>query len=304
MGVITSSSFARLLFPGLHNIFNNRYNEYKPEWPEIFEQLTSKRAWEEELGMTGFGLPQLKPEGAPITYDSQTQGYLVRYNHAVFALGFIITKEVYEDNLYPQVGLRQATSLAFSMRQGKEIVGANVLNRCTDTNYLGEDGATLVSTSHVTKTGITWQNRPTTDSDLNEAALEQALIDIANFVNERGLRIRVLAKKLIIPTTLEFDAVRILKNRDARPATADRDINAIASIGAFPEGYRVNHFLTSTSTWFIKTDCPDGFKCYQRRALEFDIDDDFPTSNALFKAEERYSMGCTDKRSVYASVGS
>jgi hypothetical protein len=290
MGVITSSSFARLLFPGLHTIFNTKYNEYKPEWPEIFTVIPSKRAFEEELGITGFGLPQVKPEGMGITYDSQSQGYLVRYNHAVFALGFIITKEVYKDNLYPQVGLRQATALSFSMRQGKEIVGANVLNRCVDTNYLGEDGQPLLSTAHVTKTGITWQNRPTVDSDLNEAALEQAIIDIANFVNERGLRIRIVPKKLIIPTTLEFDAVRILKNTQWRPGTADRDINAIATMGAFPEGYRVNHFLTSTSTWFVVTDCPDGAKCFQREPLGFDVDDDFPTSNALFKAEERYSM--------------
>jgi hypothetical protein len=303
MGVITSSAFARLLFPGLNTIFNVRYNEYTPEWPAIYETVKSSRAFEEELGITGFGLPQLKTEGGSITYDEMSQGWLVRYNHAVFALGFIITKECYRDNLYNQVGLRQATALSFSMRQGKEVVGANVLNRAFNSSYVGEDAATLCSTSHLTKAGISWSNRPSTDSDLNEAALEQALIDIGNFVNERGLKIRITAQKLIIPHSLEFDAVRLLKNIDARPGTADRDINAIATMKAFPQGYAVNHFLDDADAWFIKTDCPDGFKCFQREPLTFDIDDDFPTSNALFKAEERYSMGCTDKRAVYGSAG-
>lgn len=303
MGVITSASFARLLFPGLNTIYNTRYNEYTPEWPQIFDTVKSSRAFEEELGITGFGLPQVKPEGKSISYDEMSQGWLVRYNHAVFALGFIVTKEAYRDNLYAQVGLRNATSLAFSMRQGKEIVAANILNRAVDTSYTGEDGATLTSTSHLTKTGITWANRPSVDAELSEAALEQALIDIAAFVNERGLKIRVLANKLIIPSALEFEAVRILKNKDARPGTADRDINAIATTGAFKGGYTVNHFLTDPNSWFIKTDCPDGFKCFQREPMTFDVDDDFPTSNALFKAEERYSMGVTDKRSVYGCPG-
>ncbi|MBV6343382.1 hypothetical protein, partial [Candidatus Magnetobacterium casense] len=280
MGVMTSSSFAKLLYPGLSNIFNTKYNEFKPEWPEIFTQHKSTRAFEEELGITGYGMPQVKPEGLSISYDEMSQGWSVRYNHAVFALGFIVTQEVYEDNLYPQVGLRNATSLAFSMRQGKETVAANVLNRAFDGSYLGEDGATLCSTSHVTRTGLTWSNRTATDADISEASLEQALIDIGGFVNERGLKIRVLARKLIIPRQEEFNTARILKNIEARPGTADRDINAIATLGAFPEGYRVNHFLTDTNAWFVLTDCPDGFKCYQRRPMKFDIDDDFPTSNA------------------------
>lgn len=303
MGVITSSSFARLLYPGLNTIYNTKYNEYAPEWPQIFDSQKSSRAFEEELGITGFGMPQVKPEGKSISYDEMSQGWLVRYTHAVFALGFIVTKEVFRDNLYPQVSLRQATSLAFSMRQGKETVAANVLNRAFNASYTGEDGATLCSTSHLTKTGLTWANRPSTDADLSEAALEQALIDVAAFINERGMKIRILAQKLIIPSALEFEAVRILKNTQSRPGTADRDINAIATIGAFKQGYTVNHFLTDPDAWFIKTDCPDGMKCFQREPMTFDVDDDFPTSNALFKAEERYSMGVTDKRSIYGSSG-
>jgi hypothetical protein len=189
------------------------------------------------------------------------------------------------------------------MRQGKEIVAANILNRAFNASYVGEDAATLCSTAHLTKTGVTWTNRPSVDADLSEAALEQAVIDIAAFVNERGLKIRVMPKMVIIPPALEFEAVRILKNSDWRPGTADRDINALAVTGSFPGGYTVNLFLTDTDAWFIKTDCPDGFKCFQREPLTFDVDDDFPTSNALFKAEERYSFGVTDKRSVYGSAG-
>ena len=304
MGVITSSAFAKLLYPGLNTIYNTKYNEFTPEWPQIFDSVKSTRAFEEELGITGFGLPQVKPEGLGISYDEMSQGWLVRYTHAVFALGFIVTKEVFRDNLYPQVGLRNATSLAFSMRQGKETVAANVLNRAFNSSYLGEDGATLCSTSHLTKTGITWANRPSTDADISEAALEQALIDISSFVNERGLKIRILANKLIVPPALEFDTVRILKNTEWRPGTADRDINAIATIGAFKGGYTINHYLTDSDAWFIKTDCPDGLKLFQREPMTFDVDDDFPTSNALFKAEERYSVGCTDKRGIYGSSGS
>ena len=303
MGVITSSAFAKLLYPGLNTIYNTKYNEFSPEWPQIFDSVKSTRAFEEELGITGFGLPQVKPEGLGISYDEMSQGWLVRYTHAVFALGFIVTKEVFRDNLYPQVGLRNATSLAFSMRQGKETVAANILNRAFNASYTGEDGATLCSTSHLTKTGVTWANRPSTDADISEAALEQALIDISSFVNERGLKIRILANKLIVPPALEFDTVRILKNVEWRPGTADRDINAIATIGAFKGGYTVNHYLTDSDAWFIKTDCPDSLKLFQREPMTFDVDDDFPTSNALFKAEERYSVGCTDKRGIYGSAG-
>ena len=302
MGTITTGSFAKALWPGINKWYGLKYNEYSPEWPEIFDKNTSSKAFEEEVGATGYGLAQVKTEGASITYDDMEQGFISRYTHITYALGFIITQEMFDDNLYSEIGLRRAQSLAFSIRQTKEVVAANVLNRAFSSSYTGGDGLELCSELHVNKSGGTWANELDTAADLSDTSLEQACIDIAGFTNDRGLTIKVLPKKLIIPPDLEFEAARILKSIQ-QPGTANNDINAIRVLGKIPQGYCVNHFLTDADAWFIKTDIPDGLKLFQRKAMSFSMDNDFDTTNAKFRAMERYSVGASDKRGIYGSPG-
>lgn len=307
-GIISQSSFAKALWPGVNAWYGQSYNEYQPEWDKIFTKYTSKRAFEEDVGTSGFGLPVVKNEGAPVTYDTSRQGFTSRYNHVVYALGFIITREVYEDDQYDVVGKQKASSLAFSMRQSKEIVAANVLNRAFNTNYVGGDGSSLIasaggggSASHPNIAGGSYTNGVAVAADLSEASLEQAYIDIAGFTNDRGLLIKVLPKKLVIPRTLMFDAKRILGS-DGRVGTDNNDLNALKTMGIIPEVV-VNHFLTDTDAWFILTDVKDGLKYFERRGDEFGMDEDFDTENAKYKASARYSFGWTDPRSIYGSPG-
>ena len=302
MGTITTGSFAKALWPGINKWYGMKYNEYKPEWPEIFDKNTSNKAFEEEVGVTGYGLAQVKTEGASIAYDDMEQGFISRYTHITYALGFIITQEMFDDNLYSEIGLRRAQSLAFSIRQTKEVVAANVLNRAFNSSYTGGDGLELCSAAHLNKSGGTWANELSTAADLSDTALEQACIDIAGFTNDRGLTIKVLPKKLIIPPDLEFEAARILKSIQ-QPGTANNDINAIRVLGKIPQGYAVNHFLTDADAWFLKTDVPDGMKLFQRKAMSFGTDNDFDTTNAKFKSSERYSVGWSDPRGVFGSPG-
>ena len=302
MGTITTGSFAKALWPGINKWYGMKYNEYKPEWPEIFDKNTSNKAFEEEVGVTGYGLAQVKTEGASIAYDDMEQGFISRYTHITYALGFIITQEMFDDNLYSEIGLRRAQSLAFSIRQTKEVVAANVLNRAFNSSYTGGDGLELCSAEHLNKSGGTWSNELSTAADLSDTALEQACIDIAGFTNDRGLTIKVLPKKLIIPPDLEFEAARILKSIQ-QPGTANNDINAIRVLGKIPQGYAVNHFLTDADAWFLKTDVPDGMKLFQRKAMSFGTDNDFDTTNAKFKSSERYSVGWSDPRGVFGSPG-
>ena len=298
MGTITTGSFAKALWPGINKWYGMKYNEYQPEWPEIFDKNTSTKAFEEEVGITGYGLAQVKTEGASIAYDDMEQGFVSRYTHVTYALGFIITQEMFDDNLYSEIGLRRAQSLAFSIRQTKEVVCANVLNRAFTAAYAGGDGLELCSALHVNKSGGTWSNELATSADLSDTALEQACIDIAGFTNDRGLTIKVLPKKLIIPPDLEFEAARILKSIQ-QPGTANNDINAIRVLGKIPQGYCVNHFLTDTDAWFIKTDIPDGMKLFQRKAMSFSMDNDFDTTNAKFRSLERFSVGWSDPRGIF-----
>lgn len=306
-GIINTSSFAKALWPGVNAWYGQAYNEYTEEWSQIFQKYTSRKAFEEDVGTSGFGLPVVKNEGAPITYDTSRQGFTSRYNHVVYALGFIITREIYEDDQYDVVGKQKATSLAFSMRQSKEIVAANILNRAFNTSYVGGDGSTLSasasggSASHANIAGGTWTNGPAVAADLSEASLEQAYIDIAAFTNDRGLLIKVLPKKLIIPRQLMFDAKRILGS-DGRVGTDNNDLNALKTMGIIPEVV-VNHFLTDTDAWFIQTDAKDGLKYFERRGDEFGMDEDFDTENAKYKATARYSFGWTDPRAIYACQG-
>lgn len=301
MSVINSSSFAKALWPGINAWYGKEYDEYPVEYTELFEKYTSRKAFEEDVGISSFGLAQIKAEGAPIAYDSERQSFITRYNHTVFALGFIITREAYEDDQYDVVGPRKAQGLAFSMRQTKEIVAANVYNRAQTVGYVGGDGVTLLNASHPNWAGGTWSNVIGTAADLSEAALEQACIDIAGWTNDRGLKIAVRPKALIIPKELMFEASRILKT-EGRVGTDNNDINAIKTMGMIPKVV-TNHYLTDTDAWFIRTDVKDGMKYFERRADEFGMDEDFDTENAKYKATARYTFGWTDPRALYGSAG-
>lgn len=308
MSVITTSSFAKALWPGVNKWYGDAYNEFSPQWDKLFEKHTSRRAWEEDVGVSMFGLPSVKAEGAGIAYDSSRQGFTSRYNHVVYALGFIVTREAVDDDLYDVVGKQKAKSLAFSMRQNKEIIAANIYNRAFSTSYTGGDGASLIasaggggSSSHPNVAGGTWTNGVAVASDLSEAALEQAVIDIRGFTNDRGLKVQAKPTKLIIPKELMFEATRILKT-DGQVYSSDNTLNAIKTMGVIPE-IVVNDYLTDTDAWFIKTNVQDGLKYFERDADSFGMDEDFDTENAKYKARSRFSFGWTDPRAIYGSPG-
>lgn len=298
---INTSSFAKALWPGVNAWYGKAYNEYPQEWDKLFDEYSSNRAWEEDVGISSFGLAGVKTEGGPINYDTERQGFTTRYVHVVYALGFMITREMVDDDLYDVVGKRRAESLAFSMRQTKEIICANVYNRAFNTSFTGGDGKALLVTDHPNISGGTWSNRPATDADISEAALEQAWIDIQGFTNDRGLKIAVVPKRLIISKEQEFDVVRILKST-GRVGTDLNDTNALKEMGKI-DGYVVNHYFTDPDAWFIRTNVPHGMKYFNRRSDEFDTDNDFDTENAKFKATTRFSVGWTDPRALYGSQG-
>lgn len=302
MSVITSSSFAKLLWPGLNSIYGKTYNDYPAEWDKLFEHNKSDRAYEEDLGLSSFGLASVKNEGAPITFDSERQGFTSRYNHVVYGLGFIITREIYEDDQYGKVGAQKAKALARSMRQTKEINGANVYNRAfSGSGYLGGDGKTLIATDHPNVAGGSFSNQIATAADLSEAALEQAVIDIAGFRDDRGLLIAAQADKLVIPYQQQFEVKRIL-GADGRVGTDLNDPNVLKDMGIF-RNVITNHYLTDPDAWFILTNIKDGLKYFERRGDAFEMDNDFDTENAKFKATARYSFGWSDPRAIYGSAG-
>ena len=302
MSVITSSSFAKLLWPGLNSIYGKEYADYPVEWDKLFEKNTSDRAYEEDLGLSSFGLASVKSEGAPITYDSERQGFTSRYNHVVYALGFIITREIYEDDQYGKVGAQKAKALARSMRQTKEINGANIYNRAfSGSGFLGGDGKTMLASDHPNVAGGTFSNVIGTAADLSEAALEQAVIDIAGFRDDRGLLIAAKPEKLVIPYQLQFEAKRILGS-DGRVGTDLNDPNVLKDMGIF-SNVITNHYLTDSDAWFILTSVKDGLKYFERRGDQFEMDNDFDTENAKFKATARYSFGWSDPRAIYGSAG-
>lgn len=302
----TSGSFAKALYPGVNTWYGKGYKEYPEEFKDLFETQTSRRAWEEDMSISSFGLAQIKGEGAGVTYDTEQQGFITRYTHVEYALGFVITRNMVEDDLYDIVGERKARGLAFSMRQTKETVAANVYNRAFNTSYTGGDGSTLIacaaggSASHANVAGGTWTNGPSTAVDLSEAALEQAIIDISKFTNDRGLKIAVRPKSLIIPVDLWAEADKIMKT-EYEVGTANNTMNVVRS--KFPGGIKVNHYLTDTDAWFIRTDAPHGMKHFERRADSFTTDGDFDTDNAKYKATARYSFGWSDPRQLYGSPG-
>ena len=301
MAVINTGSFAKALWPGVNAWYGKAYNEYPVEYTALFDKFTSNRAWEEDVGISSFGLAVQKTEGAPVSYDSERQGFITRYQHVVFALGFVITREMMEDDQYDIVGQRKAQGLAFSIRQTKEINGANVYNRAFSGSYTGGDGVAMIATNHPNIAGGTWSNRIAVNADLSEASLEQACIDIAGFTNDRGLLIADRPETLIIPRQLMFEADRILKS-NGRVGTDLNDLNALKTMGIVPK-IVTNHYLTDEDAWFIRTNIKDGMKYFERRADEFAMDNDFDTENAKFKATSRYSFGWTDPRGIYGSEG-
>lgn len=298
---INSSSFAKALWPGVNAWYGKSYSEYETEFDKLFDKHTSSKAFEEDVGISSFGLAVTKPEGSAISYDSERQAFITRYQHVVYALGFVITREMMEDDQYDVVGQRKAQGLAFSMRQTKEVIAANVYNRAFTAGYTGGDGVVMLSASHPNLKGGTQSNIISTAADLSEAALEQACIDIAGYTNDAGLLIAVRPESLIIPRQLIFEAKRIL-GTDGRVGTSDNDLNAIKTMGSVPK-IVTNHYLTDTDAWFIRTNVQHGMKYFERRADQFDMDNDWDTENAKFKATARYSFGWTDWRGIYGSAG-
>ena len=290
------------LLPGLNALFGLEYKQYGEEHKEIFEQETSERSFEEEVKLSGFAAAPVKNEGSAIAYDNAQEAYTARYNHETIAMGFSITEEAMEDNLYDSLSARYTKALARAMAYTKQVKGANILNRAFDTDYTFGDGVVLCSTAHPLVSGGTNSNRPTTASDLNETSLESAIIQISNWTDERGLLVAGKPKKLIIPPDLMFIAQRLLKS-EGRVGTADNDINAVRSLGVVPGGFSVNHYLNDTNAWFITTDIPNGLKYFVRTAMSTSMDGDFDTGNARYKARERYSFGVSDPLGIFGSPG-
>ena len=298
---ISRSQLVKELEPGLNALFGLEYKRYENEHEEIFDKETSERAFEEEVMLSGFGNAAVKAEGSGVSYDTAQETFTARYTHNTIALAFAITEEAIEDNLYDRLASRYTKALARSMANTKQITAANVINNGFSTTYPGGDGSPLFSTTHATIAG-TFSNTLSTQADLNETSLEQALIDIANLTDERGLKIAALGEKLIIPTALQFTADRLMKSA-GRVGTADNDINAIRNMGMVPQGYVVNHFLTDTNGWYVKTDVPNGMKYFERSPIRTSMEGDFETGNVRYKARERYSFGWSDPRGIYGSAG-
>lgn len=301
MSAINTGNIAKLLWPGLNAVWGSDYTEHAQEWVDLFDKDSSDKAYEEDQLMPGFGLAPIKNQGSATAYDSTSQGYTSRYTHVAFGLGFVVTREAIADNQYKSKALRGTKDLAFSFRQTKENVGTNVYNRAFNGAYTGGDGSALLVNNHSTITG-SQSNLGTAAGDLSEASLEDMCIVIGNATNERGLKISLMPKSLIIPTGLMFEAARILKSTGQND-TANNAINAMRSMGLFPDGPKVNHYLTDTDAWFVRTNAPNGLKYFEREAAEFAQDNDFDTSNLKYKGYERYSMGWTDWRGLYGSPG-
>ena len=301
MAVITTGNHPKALWPGIKAFFGRQYNEHQIEYTDLFDEDTSDKNYEELVELTGFGLAPIKTEGASVQYDSETQGYTRRATHVAYGLGYICTREELDDNQYEIVSKRRSKALAFAMRQTKENVGANVYNRGFNSSYTGGDGKELLATDHPTQDG-TQSNELATAADLSEASLEDIVIQIMGAKNSRGLAINLMPKKLIVPRQEWFNANRILKSV-LQNNSAENAINALKSTNAIPGGIAVNHYLTDTDAWFVRTNVPEGMKCFNRVKLEFKQDNDFDTENAKAKAYERYSFVWGDWRAVYGSPG-
>jgi hypothetical protein len=298
---ISRAQALKELLPGLNALFGLEYAKYENEHAEIYETESSERSFEEEVKLSGFAAAPVKPEGSAISYDNAQESFTARYNHETVAMGFSITEEAMEDNLYDSLSARYTKALARAMAYTKQVKAASLLNTGFTTFQSG-DGVTLFNTAHPTVAGGNNGNRPTVDADLNETSLEQAVIDIAAYKDERGLLIAARPRKLIVPPSLMFVATRLLQTEN-RVGTADNDINALKTNGSIPDGYRVNHYLTDNDAWFLTTDIPNGMKHFVRTALATSMDGDFDSGNVRYKSRERYSFGCSDPLGIYGSQG-
>jgi hypothetical protein len=298
---ISRSQLVKELEPGLNALFGLEYSRYENEHTEIFTQESSDRAFEEEVMLSGFASAPVKQEGAGVVFDQANETFTARYTHDTIALAFAITEEAIEDNLYDRLAARYTKALARSMSNTKQVKSASVLNNAQKSSgYNGGDGKPLIANDHPLATGGIFSNVLATAADLNETSLEQSLIDIAGFVDERGLKIALSGVKMIIPKELQFTAERLMKT-PLRVGTADNDINAIANMGMLPQGYRINHFLTDTDSFFILTDVPNGLKHFVRSPIKTAMEGDFDTGNVRFKARERYSFGWSDPRCIFGN---
>jgi hypothetical protein len=300
---ISRAQLLKELLPGLNALFGLEYARYGEEHKELYETETSERSFEEETKLSGFSAAPVKNEGSAIAYDNAQEAWTTRYNHETIALGFSVTEEAIEDNLYDSLSARYTKGLARAMAYTKQVKAAAVINNGFSAAYAGGDGVALFSTAHPLVNGGTNSNRPTTAADLNETSLEAAVIQIAAWTDERGLLIAAKPKKLIVPPSLMFVATRLLET-SLRVGTTDNDINALKNNGSIPEGYTVNHFLTDTNGWFLTTDVPNGLKHFVRTPLANSMDGDFDTGNVRYKARERYSFGVSDPLGIFGSPGS
>ena len=300
---ISRAQLLKELLPGLNALFGMEYGRYGEQHKEIYETETSERSFEEETKLSGFSAAPVKNEGSAIAYDNAQEAWTTRYNHETIALGFSITEEAIEDNLYDSLSARYTKGLARAMAYTKQVKAASTLNNGFSASYAGGDGVALFSTAHPLVGGGTNSNRPSTGADLNETSLENAVIQIAAWTDERGLLIAAKPKKLVIPPALQFVATRLLET-SLRVGTTDNDINALKNNGSIPDGYCVNHFLTDSNGWYLTTDVPNGMKHFERTALTNSMDGDFDTGNVRYKARERYSFGWSDPLGMFGSPGS
>jgi len=300
---ISRAQLLKELLPGLNALFGLEYKRYGEEHKEIYEIETSERSFEEEVKLSGFSAAPVKNEGSAIAYDNAQEAWTARYNHETIALGFSITEEAVEDNLYDSLSARYTKALARGMSYTKQVKAASVLNNGFSAAFTGGDSVALFNTAHPLVSGGTNSNTFTTQADLNETSLEAAVIQIAAWADERGLLIAAKPTKLIVPPNLMFVATRLLET-ELRVGTTNNDVNAIKSLGSIPEGYRVNHFLTDTNAWFLMTDVPNGLKHFVRTPLSNSMDGDFDTGNVRYKSRERYSFGWSDPLGIFGSAGS
>jgi hypothetical protein len=300
---ISRAQLLKELLPGLNALFGLQYKTYDQEHEEIYETETSERSFEEETKLSGFSAAPVKNEGSALAYDNAQEAWTARYNHETIALGFSLTEEAIEDNLYDSLSARYTKGLARAMAYTKQVKGAAVINNGFTAGYTGGDGVVLFSTAHPLISGGTNSNRPSTGADLNETSLEAAVIQIAGWTDERGLLIAAKPKKLIVPPNLMFVATRLLET-SLRVGTTDNDINALKNNGSIPGGYTVNHYLTDTNGWYLTTDVPNGMKHFVRTPLSNGMDGDFDTGNVRYKSRERYSFGWSDPLGMFGSPGS
>jgi len=301
---ISRAQLVKELEPGLNALFGLEYKRYENQHAEIYTTESSDRAFEEEVMLSGFANAQVKVEGSGVSFDQAQETYTARYTHDTIALAFAITEEAIEDNLYDRIASRYTKALARSMSNAKQVKAVTPLNNGLSSiaSFKAGDGVSLFSTNHTTISGTAVKNTLTTQADLNETSLEQALIDIAGMTDERGLRVAARGTKMIIPSANQFNAERLTKSQ-GRTGTADNDINASVSMGMIPQGYRVNNYLTDTDSWYIITDVPNGMKMFQRAALKTAMEGDFDTGNVRYKARERYSFGVSDYRGIFGVEG-